>query len=68
MKRLLTQQNGGPGVRMGSAVTPEADAEFWLPTRRFVVGGIHPGSLVELNLPQPVRNNKTIGLVTQERV
>lgn len=68
MERLLTQQNGGPGVRVGSAVTPEADAEFWLPTRRFVVGGIRSGSLVEPNLPQPVPNNKTIGLITQEGV
>ena len=42
------------------------DAEFRLSAGDFVVRGIASGSLVELNLPQPVRNNKTVGLVTWE--
>jgi hypothetical protein len=46
------------------AATPTVDAESRPSAGHFVVGGIHPDSLVELNLPQPVRNNKTVGLVT----
>ena len=66
LKRPLTQQNGGPSVRMDSAAMRAIDAEFRLSAGDFVLRGIASGSLVELNLPQPVRNNKTVGLVTWE--
>lgn len=45
------------------AATPTIDAQFQLPAGHFVVGGVHRESLVEPNLAQPVRNNKTVGLV-----
>lgn len=66
LMRQLTRLNGGPGVRKGSAATLATEAEFRLTARHFVVGSIHPGSSVEPNLPQPVRNNKTVGLVAWE--
>ena len=68
LKRLRTQQNGGPGVTMRTAVRPAADAEFWLATRRFAVAGTPSCGPCQPNLQQPVRQNKTIGLITQERV
>ncbi len=65
LQRQLTQQNGGTGVRMVGGV-PKRDAEFRPSAGHFVVGSIHSGTLVEPNLPQPVRNNKTVGLVAWE--
>ena len=47
LKRPLTQQNGGPGVRMDSAAMRAIDAEFRLSAGDFVVRGIASGSLVE---------------------
>jgi hypothetical protein len=64
LRRQPARLNGGLGVRTRSAATPAIDAGF-LSAGRFAVGGIHPGSL-RLTLPQPVRNNKTIGLVAWE--
>ncbi len=49
-----------------AAVTPEAVAGIWLSAGHFVVDSIHSGSLGEPNLSQPVRNNKTVGLVAWE--
>jgi len=66
LMRQLARLNGGPGVRKGSAATPAIEAEFRLTDGHFVAGSIHSGSLVEPNLPQPVRNNKTVGLVAWE--
>ncbi|UXA06058.1 hypothetical protein KXD96_24815 [Mycobacterium sp. SMC-2] len=53
-------------MRMGSAAMLAIDAEFRPFARHFVGGSIHSGPLVEPNLPQPVRNNKTVGLVAWE--
>ncbi len=66
LKRLLTQQNGGPGVTMRTAVWPAAYAEFGLPTRRFVVASMPSCGPCQPNLQQPARNNKTVGLVAWE--
>jgi hypothetical protein len=66
LRRQLTRQIGGTGVRMGCAATPAIDAESRLPSRHFLVGGVDSRSLVEPNLPQPLRNNKTVGLVAWE--
>lgn len=51
---------------MGSAATTALNSEFRLSAAHFVSGSIHSGSLVEPNLPQPVRNNKTVSLVAGE--
>lgn len=66
LSRQLTRLNGGPGVRIRNAATPAMEAEIRLSAGRFVVDGIHQGSAVPPTLPQPVRNNKTIGLVVRE--
>ncbi|BBZ71919.1 hypothetical protein MPRS_30120 [Mycobacterium paraseoulense] len=68
LERQLTRQNGGPGVRMDSAVMPEADTGFRSPTGRFVVVSAPSWPSIQPNLQQSVRENKTVGLVTQERV
>jgi hypothetical protein len=39
---------------------------MWLPADRFAVGSRHSEYLVQPNLPQPLRENKTTGLVTLE--
>jgi len=64
--RQLTRQIGGTGVGWERAATLASDAEFRLFAAHFVVGRVHSESLVELNLPQPLRNNKTVGLVAWE--
>jgi hypothetical protein len=51
---------------MVAAVTPEADSGMWLPAEHFAVGSTPSWRLVQPNLPQPVRKNKTTGLVTLE--
>jgi len=48
------------------AVTPEMDAGMWLPAEHFAFGEIHSEPLVQVNLPQSLRENKTAGLVTLE--
>src|SRR5690348_5132123 len=63
LKRLLTRQNGGPGVTIRTVVRPAADAEFGPPTRRFVIAGMPSSGPCQPNLQQPSRNNKTVGLV-----
>jgi hypothetical protein len=50
---------------MVALVTPETP-EFWLSAEHFAVGSSYRGSLVQPNLPQPVRNNKTVSLVARE--
>ena len=51
---------------MVAAVTPEMIAGMWLPAGHFAAGHMHSEPLVQLNLPQPVRKNKTAGLITWE--
>jgi hypothetical protein len=51
---------------MGAAVTPEVDAGMWLPAEHFAVRTTHSEPLVRPNLQQPLRKNKTTGLVTLE--
>ncbi len=53
---------------MESAAAPAIDVEFRPSAGHFVVGGIHSGLLIEPNLPQSVRHNKTVGLVAREGV
>jgi hypothetical protein len=65
LERQLTQQNGG-GVRKVAAVTPEIDAGTWLPAEHFALRGTSLWPPVHPNLPQPVRKNKTVGLVARE--
>jgi hypothetical protein len=48
---------------MVAAVTPQMDAGMCLPAEHFAIGAPHSHPLVEQNLQQPVRKNKTIGLV-----
>jgi hypothetical protein len=45
---------------------PAPGAEFRLSAGHFVVGNTRSKSSVEPNLPQPLRNNKTVGLVAWE--
>lgn len=52
---------------MGSAATPALGAEFHLSAGHSVVAGVHSESLVEPNLPQLLRNNKTDSLGTRGR-
>jgi hypothetical protein len=47
-------------------VTPEIDGEFWLSAEYFASAARIRASLVQPNLPQLVRNNKTVGLVARE--
>jgi hypothetical protein len=51
---------------MVAAVTPEIDAGMWLPAGHFAFGSTRLGPVVQVNLPQPLRKNKTTGLVTLE--
>jgi hypothetical protein len=53
-------------VRMVAAVMPEIIAGMWLPAEHFAFGEIHSEPLVQVNLPQSLRENKTAGLVTLE--
>jgi hypothetical protein len=46
------------------AVTPEISAGMWLPAGHFALGSTGLRPVMQVNLPQPVRTNKTIGLVT----
>jgi hypothetical protein len=48
------------------AVTPEISAGMWLPAEHFASGGMHPEPLVQPNLQELLRENKTAGLVTLE--
>lgn len=63
LRRQLTRLNGGTGVRIRNATPP---TEFRLYSGRFVFDAIPMGSSVQLNLPQPVRDNKTVSLVALE--
>ncbi|WP_156349438.1 MULTISPECIES: hypothetical protein [unclassified Mycobacterium] len=47
---------------------PDEVAEFGLPTGLFTVDRSPSWLLLEPNLPQHAAHNKTIGLITQERV
>jgi hypothetical protein len=51
---------------MVAAVTAEISAGMWLPAEHFTVGSTRLRPVVQLNLPQPLRKNKTTGLVTLE--
>jgi hypothetical protein len=51
---------------MVTAVAAEVNAGKWLPAEHFTVGGTRLRPVVQLNLPQPLRKNKTTGLVTLE--
>lgn len=53
-------------MRKGSIAAPAIAVEFPLAAAHFVVGANRPGSLAEPNLPQSLRNNKTVSLVTFE--
>jgi hypothetical protein len=48
------------------AVTPEISAGMWLPAEYFAFADMHSVPLVQLNLPQSLRQNKTAGLITLE--
>jgi hypothetical protein len=39
---------------------------MWLPAGHFAVGSTRLRPVVQVNLPQPLRKNKTAGLVTLE--
>ena len=49
---------------MVAAVTAEINVGMWLPAEHFTVGSTRLRPVMQLNLPQPLRKNKTIGLVT----
>jgi hypothetical protein len=51
---------------MVAAVTPKIDAGMWLPAEHFAVRTIYSAPSIHPNLPQPLRKNKTAGLVTLE--
>jgi hypothetical protein len=51
---------------MVAAVTAEMNAGMWLPAEHFAVGGTRLRPVVRVNLPQPLRRNKTTGLITLE--
>jgi hypothetical protein len=51
---------------MVAAVAPEIDAGMWLPAEHFAVGSTRLRPVVQLNLQQPLQQNKTTGLVTLE--
>jgi hypothetical protein len=51
---------------MVAAVTRERNTGIWLPAGHFAVGSTRLRPVVQLNLPQPLRKNKTTGLVTLE--
>jgi hypothetical protein len=50
---------------MVAAVAAES-AGMWLPAEHFTVGCTRLRSVAQLNLPQPLRKNKTTGLITLE--
>jgi hypothetical protein len=49
---------------MVAAVTSEKRVGMWLPAEHFTAGGTRLRPVVQPNLPQPLRKNKTNGLVT----
>jgi hypothetical protein len=51
---------------MVAAVTPEINAGMSLPAEHFAVGGTRLRPVVRVNLPRPLQQNKTTGLVTLE--
>ena len=51
---------------MVAAVTADMNAGMWLPAEHFAVGSTRLRSVAQLNLPQPLRKNKTTGLITLE--
>jgi hypothetical protein len=51
---------------MVAAVTPEINAGMSLPAEHFAFAGMHSEPLVRPNLPPPLQQNKTTGLVTLE--
>jgi hypothetical protein len=51
---------------MVAAVTADINVGIWLLAEHFTVGSTRSRSTVQLNLPQPLRKNKTNGLVTLE--
>ena len=51
---------------MVAAVTAEKRVGMWLPAEHFTVGCTRLRSVAQLNLPQPLRKNKTTGLITLE--
>lgn len=53
-------------MTMRTAVRPAADAEFGLPTGRFVVASMPSCAPCQANVQQPARDNKTVGLVAWE--
>jgi hypothetical protein len=48
---------------MVAAVTLEQNAGMWLPAEHFASAGLRSKPPVQPNLPQPARENKTVGLV-----
>jgi hypothetical protein len=51
---------------MVAAVAPETYPGMWLPAGHFAFAGTRLRPVVQVNLPQPLRKNKTAGLVTLE--
>jgi hypothetical protein len=51
---------------MVAAVTADMNAGMWLPAEHFAVGSTRLWPVVQVNLPQPFRKNKTTGLITLE--
>jgi hypothetical protein len=51
---------------MVAEVMPEINAGIGLPAGHFAVGSTRLRPVVRVNLPQPLRKNKTAGLVTLE--
>ncbi|ORW86217.1 hypothetical protein AWC25_22155 [Mycobacterium sherrisii] len=49
-------------MRKGSIAAPAIAVEFPLAAAHFVVGANRPGLSAEPNLPQSLRNNKTVSL------
>ena len=49
-----------------AAVTSKVEAGMWLPAEHFVLSSANLQPSILLNLPQPARNNKTVGLVVWE--
>jgi hypothetical protein len=51
---------------MVAVAMAEMNAGMWLPAGYFAVGGTRLPPVVQVNSPQPLRNNKTAGLITLE--
>jgi len=49
-----------------AAVTSRVDAGKWLPAEHFAASRVSLQPSILPNLPQPLRKNKTAGLVTRE--